>query len=59
MGDETVDMNNRVKATMRQVETPLNTSGTAGAKVRSPCTTTGNTSGKGRGPLNTSTNPNR
>jgi hypothetical protein len=58
MGDETVDMNNRVKATMRQVETPLN-SGAQGQNVRSPCTTTGNTSGKGRGPLNTSTNPNR
>jgi hypothetical protein len=57
MSDETVNNNNRYKATMKKVETPLNSSA-QGQKVRSPCTTTGNTTG-GRGLLNTNTNPSR
>jgi hypothetical protein len=56
--DETVNINNRVKAAMRQTETPLNKGGAQGQKVRSSSTTSGNGT-KGRGPLNTSTNPNR
>jgi hypothetical protein len=49
MSDETVNINNRVKETMRQQTGPL-TGSKEGTKVRSPCTTTGNTTG-GKGPL--------
>jgi hypothetical protein len=57
MTDETVNLNNKVRATMRQQTGPL-TGSKEGTKVRSPCTTTGNSTG-GRGPLNTNTNPSR
>jgi hypothetical protein len=55
--DGMVNLNNRMKAAMRQTETLLN-SGAQGQKVKSPCTTSSNVT-KGKGPLNTSTNPNR